>query len=166
MIKLLSFFIFLFIQVGLWLGLSVITVFEFIELIYDICTICLVFGANRHNRRNLARQAARGNTTWHTGSTVRIQPHENGVNGSGILTPVNNVDRTWISKTKIDLRAIPFEILRTPPPHILFFSRTPPIHFIFFADPPVVFFCNSTPRHILFTSPQEHFYTCISKGKN
>ncbi len=34
-------------QVGLWLGLSVITVFEFIELIWDICTICV-----DHNKAN------------------------------------------------------------------------------------------------------------------
>lgn len=54
-----------------------------------------MFRTNRQNRRNMCQPlAARGNTTWHTGSTVRIGPHENGVNGSGILPPVNNVDKT------------------------------------------------------------------------
>ena len=70
-------------QVGLWLGLSVITVFEFVELIWDVFTLCFM-----HQKIKAAEQQKKEDENK---STVGLQEHDY---------------NSWGSTTKISLHGL------------------------------------------------------------
>ena len=88
-------------QVGLWLGLSIITLFEFVELIWDVFTLCFVHQKvkaaeqQRNEDENKSTVDLQDYNTWSSTTKINLHGVTDGTSSTDRRMPEVNVASEW-----------------------------------------------------------------------